>query len=77
MNVKVVVRIAQRPAKCGVVVHLGFQNRQARGTALLARMAEGGLHQILDRQIAVGLIGDDDRILPAGLGKELQARSPA
>jgi hypothetical protein len=52
-----------------VVVQRRLDDRQTRGRALLAGVSERRSHEIADCQIEVSGLGNDDRVLAAGLGK--------
>ena len=57
-------------------MELGLDDRQAGGGALLAGVAEGRPHQVLDGQVDVGRAGDDHGVLAARLGQQPQRRLP-
>ena len=58
------------------VVDAADQDAQRGCRAFLTRMAEGGVHQIRHRQVAVCRGGDDQRVLPGGLCVDGQLRVP-
>ena len=67
---------ARRVRKRGVVVERGFDDREARGRALLAGVAERRADEIAERKIEVGAAGDDERVLAARLRDQAQLRLP-
>ena len=59
-----------------IVVEGSLDDRETRGTALLASVTEGRLHQVLHREIDVGTGGDDHRVLATRLSEQAQRWLP-
>ena len=68
--------VPQLAAEGGVVVDFGLQNGERGGGALLAVVAKGRAHQVLDRLIVIGQRGDDQAVFAARFSEQLQARLP-
>ena len=66
--------VAQALLELGVVVDLRLQQQERGGRALLAGVAEGRVHHVLDGQVTVGHAGDDGGVLAARLGAQVQVR---
>ena len=69
-------RIAKLPQEKRVVIHLGFEDREARRRTLLPRMSKSRPREIPHREFAICERTDDDRVLPARLREQPQRRSP-
>jgi hypothetical protein len=59
-----------------VVVEVAHDDGEARRAALLARVSEGGLGEVPHRGVDVGARADQDRVLPAGLGEQVDVGTP-
>ena len=69
-------RIGEPRLERGIVVHGRFDDGQARGRAFLAGMTERRSDEVLDREVDVGGLGDDHRVLAARLTEQPDAGLP-
>src|SRR5262249_11776207 len=69
--------VEELPPKDWVVINFRLHDGETGSGTLLPGMPKGGFDEVLDRQFAIGLRGDDHRVFPARLGQQPEARPPA